>query len=86
MGPSLLQQMKQTYLCTNFVCGRLRRQAVLQDGLQKNGDNGIRTRGLYVANVALSQLSYVPLFISFSAAYTAEKMETTGLEPATPCV
>lgn len=26
-----------------------------------NGDNGIRTRGLYVANVALSQLSYVPM-------------------------
>ena len=54
--------------------------------LSYNGDNEIRTRGLYVANVALSQLSYVPLFISFSAAYTAEKMETTGLEPATPCV
>lgn len=27
----------------------------------KNGDNGIRTRGLCVANAALSQLSYVPI-------------------------
>ena len=25
------------------------------------GDNGIRTRGLCVANAALSQLSYVPI-------------------------
>lgn len=29
--------------------------------LDKNGDNGIRTRDLSVANAALSQLSYVPL-------------------------
>ena len=30
-------------------------------GFKNNGDNGIRTRGLCVANAALSQLSYVPI-------------------------
>ena len=30
-------------------------------GFENNGDNGIRTRGLCVANAALSQLSYVPI-------------------------
>ena len=30
-------------------------------GFKNSGDNGIRTRGLCVANAALSQLSYVPI-------------------------
>ena len=30
-------------------------------GFKNNGDNGIRTPGLCVANAALSQLSYVPI-------------------------
>ena len=30
-------------------------------GFKNNGDNGIRTRGLCVANAALSQLSHVPM-------------------------
>ena len=30
-------------------------------GFKNSGDNGIRTRGLCVANAALSQLSYVPM-------------------------
>ena len=30
-------------------------------GFKNDGDNGIRTRGLCVANAALSQLSYVPI-------------------------
>ena len=36
---------------------------------KNNGDDGIRTRDLSVANAALSQLSYVPIF--FRAAYAA---------------
>ena len=30
------------------------------------GDDGVRTRDLVVANHALSQLSYIPLFLSFA--------------------
>lgn len=37
-------------------------------GFKNNGDNGIRTRGLCVANAALSQLSYIPTGVKNSQA------------------
>ena len=56
-----------------------------------NGDNGIRTRGLCVANAALSQLSYVPMCSIISqtkknSIYTLkklEKLENPGPYPMT---
>ena len=42
------------------TCLQIRHTCGLKNGHKKNGDDGIRTRDLSVANAALSQLSYVP--------------------------
>lgn len=39
------------------------------------GDEGIRTPDFHVANVALSQLSYIPLIIIYSLRFTVASQE-----------